>query len=72
MMARAITPAASIAALRLRIAGLAADRRDAYLQDLEAVLALPEGKERDSGLRRLSARTLRAEALARHPRMVRG
>lgn len=66
------SPADSIAKLRLRIGGLTEARRERYRHELEVALQLPEGVEREGALRRLSARTLRAEALDRHPRMVRG
>ena len=66
-----MTAAMSITALRQKIAKLADGRRDEYLGALEAALAMPAGDGRTKALARLSARTLRAEALDSRPRMVR-
>ncbi|MBX9642016.1 MAG: hypothetical protein K2X97_20530 [Mycobacteriaceae bacterium] len=66
-----MTQSTAISRLRLRIGALTETRRDEYLAALDEALTLPEGRERDNALRRLSARTLRAEALDKAPRMQR-
>ncbi|MGE3650609.1 MAG: hypothetical protein AB7G10_19910 [Reyranellaceae bacterium] len=61
----------SVEVLRKRITSLPVTRRAEYLSLLEAALEVPEGAARDSALRRLTVRTLRAEFLDGHPRLVR-
>ncbi len=63
-------PVASFTELRKRIWTLEPERRNAYLERLNGILAMPAGQQQGA-LAKLSARVLRAEALDRAPVMQR-